>query len=146
MKRTTGISTVIVAILVAASIAAQEEKPVPKDSMRVSIAGCTKDYIFTVVRRTTDETRSNPVPAGTHFRMNGPRKMISEIRARQGSMIEITGLVLKGQYLDGGSSGGRVRIGPGSAPTAGSSMSPTGSQNYIDVEGWRSIGDECPVR
>jgi hypothetical protein len=144
MKQT-GIRLFIVVMFMAVSIAAQEEKPVPKNSMRVSIAGCTRDYIFTVAPRNSDETRSSPVPAGTHFRMNGPRKMISEIRARQGSLIEITGLILKGQYLDGGSVGGVVRIGPGSAPTAGSRGSATGSQNFIDVEGWRTIGGDCPV-
>ena len=36
---------------------AQEKKKVPGDSVRVSIPGCTKGYIFTVGRRTVDEPR-----------------------------------------------------------------------------------------
>jgi hypothetical protein len=131
------------------SLGAQEEKKVPKDSVRIALPGCTAGYIFTVSPRNSDETRSVSVRAGTHFRMNGPRKILNEIKAHEGTMIEVTGLILKGQYLDGGgvNVGGGVRIGPGSAPTGGSpGGSPTAGQNFIDVEGWRTIAGECPSK
>jgi hypothetical protein len=131
--------------LVSGSLGAQEEKKVPKDSMRVSIPGCVKGYIFTAGRRTVDEPGSG-APEGTHFRMNGPKKLIEEIKAQEGSMITLTGLIKKGQFEPGGTAiGGGFRVGPG--PTmAGNTPggSPVASQVSIDVEGWRAIEGHCP--
>lgn len=131
----------IALVVVNAALAAQEKKPVPKDSVRVSIPGCTKGYVFTAGRRTIDEPGSVSVPEGTHFRMNGPKKLIGEIRTQEGKMIEITGITLKGQYLPGGVAlGGGIRVSPGSGPGA----SAVGGQLSIDVEGWRPIDGYCP--
>ena len=131
--------------MLSGTLAAQERKPVPKDSARVSIPGCTKGYVFTVGKRTVDEPGSVNVPEGTHFRMNGPKKLINEIKAQEGSMIALTGLTLKGQYLPGGIPiGGGVRVGPG--PGAGGFGSPVAGQLSIDVEGWRPIEGHCPSR
>ena len=140
------ISVVIVAVAVLSGrLAAQEQKPVPKDSMRVSIPGCTKGYIFTAGRRTQDEPGSVSVPEGTHFRMNGPKKLIAEIKAQEGSMIQITGVTKKDQYRPAGVGiGGGVRISPG--PTGGGLGSPVASQISIDVEGWRPVEGSCPSR
>lgn len=124
-------------------VAAQERKPVPKDSIRVSVPGCTKGYIFTARRRTVDEPGSVSVPEGTHIRMNGPKKLIGEIKAHQGALIELTGLMRKGQYLPGGVPlGGGVRVGPGSPGGFGSSA--VAGQIDIDVEGWRPLDGRCP--
>ena len=142
---------IVFAIALAVSselLVAQETKPVPKDSVRVLIPGCTKGYIFTAGRRTVDEPGSVDVPLGMHFRMNGPKKMLAEIKAHEGSMIEITGVMKKGQYKpDGVGIGGGVRITPGAAPPAGSlSANPTGSQTFLDIEAWRPIEGDCPSR
>src|SRR6266542_2146378 len=115
-------------------LAPQETKPVPKDSMRVSIPGCTKGFIFTAGRRTQDEPGSADLPEGTHLRMNGPKSMMAEIKAREGSMIEITGLMKKGQYKEGVAIGGGVRVSPGPGPGGGLSVGPGVSQIMIDVE------------
>jgi hypothetical protein len=143
------IITVIAAVAVLSGpLVAQEQKPVPKDSVRVSIPGCTKGYIFTAGRRTEDVPGSVNVPEGTHFRMNGPKKMLAEIKAHEGSMIEVTGITRKGQYRpDGVGIGGGVRIAPGPAST-GSSFpgNPVASQISIDVEGWRPVVGSCPSR
>jgi hypothetical protein len=80
--------------------------------------------------------------------MNGPKKIMAEIKAHEGSMIEIVGLMRKGQYgPDGVGLGGGVRIAPGPTPTSGS-LRPTsnGSQVVIDIEGWRQIVGGCPSR
>jgi hypothetical protein len=63
-------------------------------------------------------------------------------------MIEIAGLMKKGQYKpDGVGIGGGVRITPGPAPTGGSlSGTSNVSQILIDVEGWRPIAGGCPSR
>jgi hypothetical protein len=134
--------------LAGGSLRAQETKKVPKDSMRVSIPGCVKGYIFTAGRRTVDEPGSGGAPEGTHFRMNGPKKLIEEIKAQEGSMILLTGLTRKGQYEPGGVPiGGGVRVGPG--PAMGGSTpggSPVAGQVSIDVEGWRPIEGHCPSK
>src|SRR5258708_29208860 len=109
-----GTTTVIVATVAVLSgrLVAQEHKPVPNDSVRVSIPGCTKGYVFTAGRRTVDEPGSVSVPEGMHFRMNGPKKLMDEIKAQEGTMIALTGLTKKGQFEPGGIAvGGGVRIG-----------------------------------
>jgi hypothetical protein len=80
--------------------------------------------------------------------MNGPKKLMAEIKAREGSMIEITGLMRKGQYRPGGIGiGGGVQITPGSAPTDGRLPgNPSVGQVLIDVEGWRAVVGDCPSR
>jgi len=132
-------------VLLGPRLLGQERKPVPKDSARLSIPGCTKGYIFTAGRRTADEPGSVSVPEGMHFRMNGPKKLIAEIKAQEGSMIELTGLTKRGQFEPGGVSiGGGVRVGPGSP--SGGLGSPVAGQISIDVEGWRPIDGRCPSR
>jgi hypothetical protein len=140
---------IAIAIALAVStgaLAAQERKPVPKDSVRVSIPGCTKGYVFTAGRRTADQPGSVDIPEGMHLRMNGPKKMMADIKAHEGSMIEITGLVRKGQFNPDGVRLGRgVRITPGPAPAAGSlPASPIAKEIQIDVEGWRVALGNCP--
>src|SRR5712664_2183401 len=95
--RTTTVIIAAVAML-SGRLVAQERKPVPKGSVRVSIPGCTKGYVFTAGRRTVEAPGSVDVPAGMHLRLNAPKKMITEIKAHEGSLIEITGLMKKGQY------------------------------------------------
>ena len=118
----------------------------PKDSVRVFVPGCTKGYVFTAGRRTADEPGSLAVPQGTHLRMNGPKTVMNEIKAHEGSMIEITGLMKKGQEQPNGVGiGGAVRVSPGPSG-GGGGLSPSAgvSQSFIDVESWRPIEGHCP--
>jgi hypothetical protein len=142
------IAVIAVAVAVSGPLAAQETKPVPKDSVRVFVPGCTKGYIFTAGRRTEDEPGSLSIPEGMHLRMNVPKKMMAEIKAHEGSRIEISGLMKKGQYgPEGVGIGGGVRIAPGPSPTSGSlANNPNVSQILIDVESWRPIEGSCPSR
>ena len=143
----TAVITIVLAVL-SGPLVAQEEKPVPKDSVRVSIPGCTKGYIFTAGRRTPDQPGSVDIPEGMRMRMNGSKKLIAAIKAHEGSMVEITGLVKRGQHNPSGVGiGGGVRITPGPPPTGGSlSAAPITSQILIDVEGWRTAVGDCPSR
>ncbi|MEO7191808.1 MAG: hypothetical protein ABI051_12205 [Vicinamibacterales bacterium] len=126
---------------------AQEAKPVPRDSVRLFVPGCAKGYMFTVAPRTVDQPGSSSVPEGTHLRMNGPKKMMAEIKTHESSMIEVTGLVKKDQIGQGGVKVGPVRITPGlSSPGSGSIPSPGSGQVSMDVEGWRSVAGTCPSR
>jgi hypothetical protein len=134
----------VVAAMLGGPLGAQEKKPVPKDSVRVFVPGCSKDHMFTAGQRSED-TGGPPVPEGMHLRMSGPKKLMAEIKGHEGSRIEITGLMKKGQEA-GISLGHGVRITPGS-PSSGSGVpSPGGGQIMIDVEGWRSIPGDCPSR
>lgn len=132
-------------VLLAGSIVAQETKPVPKDSVRVAIPGCTKGQIFTAAARTIEEPGSVNIPEGTHLRMNGPKPMMKEIKANEGSMIVITGLMKKGQFGPDGLRIGRgVRVTVGSSAPGGVMNNPNVSQIMIDVEGWRQAAGSCP--
>jgi len=143
MRTTTTIC--LVAAMLSGALAAQEKKPVPKDSVRVSIPGCSKGYVFTAGRRTEDQPGGAAVPEGMHLRMSGPKKMMADIKGQEGSRIEITGLMKRGQAGDGVSLGGGVHI-TGGPPVAGGSRlgAPGANQNMIDVEGWRHVPGDCP--
>ena len=132
-------------LVLSVSLAAQEKK-VPKDSFRVTVPGCTKGMVFTAGPRTEDQPGRLDIPEGIHLRMNGPKKVIAEIRAHEGQMIQVTGLMKKGQYNQQGVSiGGGVRVIPGTGgpvgnrPTVG-----TEAVNYIDVESWQPAPGTCP--
>jgi len=133
------------AAMLSGHLGAQESKPVPKDSVRVFVPGCSKGRMFTAGPRTEDSPGA-PVPEGTHLRMSGPKEMMAEIKGQEGSRIEITGLMKKGQQLQPGIGiGGGVRIAPGPSPTGGGmGPSPGVSQVMIDVEGWRRVAGDCP--
>ncbi len=136
------------ALILATSIAwlgAQEVKPVPKDSLRVSIPGCAKGAVFTVGRRTADEPGSIDVAEGVHMHMNGPKAVMADLKLHQRSMIEITGIIRRNDLDPGGLSIGRVRIRPGPVPSVSSTPgAPRPEQVQIDVESWRQIPGECP--
>lgn len=141
------IAAIAVALISTAPLGGQETKPLKKDEIRVHVPGCTKGYVFTVGRRTADEPGSADLPEGTHLRMNGKKELMTEIKAHEGSMIEITGTMKKGQYGPQGIPiGGGVRIGPGSSSPDGRPTSPVNEQIMIDVEGWRQIVGSCPSR
>ena len=141
------IAMMIAAAALSVPLAAQQEqKSVPKGTVRVSIPGCTKGYVFTAVRRSEDEAGSVNIPEGMHIRMNGPKKLIGEIKAHEGSRVVITGTMKEGQFRpDGIGLGGGVRIGPSPSPGGGFG-SPVAGQIMIDVEGWRPAAGDCPLR
>jgi hypothetical protein len=134
-------------VLTSATLVAQETTPVPKDSVRITIPGCSRGYAFVAGARTPDEPGSAEIPEGMRLRMNGPKKLMAEIKAHEGSMIAITGLMKKGQRPDGVGIGGGVRVGPApSGPGGGIIGSPVANQIQIDVEGWRPAVGSCPSR
>ena len=143
--RTTAVCIVAAAML-SGPLVAQEQKPVPKGSVRVSIPGCTKGYIFTAGPRTVDEPGTVDIPQGTHFRMNAPKKLITEIKAQEGSMIAITGIMKRGQFNPNGVGiGGGATVHPGPDPMGGGRPGTgIGNQIFIDVEGWRPVAGSCP--
>ena len=136
-------AAVVAAGLVAGGAGQQQqtEKPVPKDSIRISIPGCAKGTAFTVMESPEHESRSSVAP-GRRFRLAGRKELLKDIKNAEGQMVEITGLIRKGQLDPGGS---RVRITPG--PMSGSSSvgsNPNYEQVILDVEGWRPLAADCP--
>jgi hypothetical protein len=130
--------------------AAQEERPVPKDSARVSIAGCARGRTFIAGPPREHEPVRTQVEEGRRFRLAGPKALLNEIKLKERSMVEITGLVRRAQLEGpGGVSilGGRVRIG--GTPTATSNdprRNPGYNEAVLDVEAWRPLPEPCPDR
>lgn len=136
-------------VLASGAIALAQEKPVPKDSARLSIPGCAYDRLFIVDVGPEHEMPRSDMKPGRRLRLSGDKKLLAEIKARAGDMIEITGLVRKSDLIEPGVglAGGRVRIMPGRSPvgtTAG--RDPGVSQSVIDVESWRLLNSRCPER
>ena len=133
------------------AVYAQEQKPVPKDSVRIYVPGCAKDYVFTAVRATEDTPSGAVVPEGTHLRLSGKKALLAEIKAHEGSRVELTGLIKKGQSLGDGVSIGGARVS-GGRPVAGGgggfgvSVGAGVDRIVIDVEGWRPLPGSCPTR
>ena len=140
----------LVAVLLGGGLAAQEERPVPKDSVRVSIPGCSKGSAFVVTESPEGERQSIEIKAGRRFRLTGKKELLNEIKAREGYMIAVTGIVRRNDLEGPGGvslGGGRVRIG-GGAPVSGSggdvNRAPQSMNATIDVEGFRPLGEPCP--
>jgi hypothetical protein len=129
-----------------------QERDVPKDSALVSIQGCAKDRTFIVGERSEDQPGTLEIAPGRRFRLNGPKKLLDEIKARQRSIIEVTGLIRKADVTgpQGVSVlGGRVRIGGARAPLDPISdprRDPSYNQAIIDVRSWRPLTGDCPAR
>jgi hypothetical protein len=143
MKFTMVVAATMLAL--GATLVAQEKK-IPKDSIRVTVPGCTKGYVFTAGPRTEDQPGRLDIPEGIHLRMNGPKKLLNDIRAHEGQMIQVTGLMKKGQYNQQGVAiGGGIRVIPGTGGPAGSRpYVGTETVNYIDVESWQLAPGSCP--
>ena len=142
------VTTLTVALAVCgAALSAQETRRVPKDSMRVTVPGCTKGTVFTAAARTEDQVGRADIPEGARLRMNGPKKTMAEIKAHEGERIQITGLMKKGQYNETGVPiGGGVRVTPGSGGVSVGRPSPAvGGVNYIDIESWQPAACNCPT-
>lgn len=143
--------SLLVAALAASSsllFAQQEEKPVPKDSVRLSIAGCARGRAFTVYRSPEHEMRGTELREGRHIRLEGNKKVLQDIKAHEGSMVELTGLLKRSDVEEAGIglAGGRVRIAP-AMPGGGGGGHDAGPQPaVVDVESMRLLNASCPSR
>lgn len=150
-----GVPLLFAAVLLASAagglLAAQERDDVPKDSTRVTMRGCAKDRVFTVADRSEHEPVGADVAPGRKFRLSGPRRILDDIKRRDGTLMEVTGLVRKSDLAGpGGVSilGGRVRIG-GAMPRARTSdpiRDPMYNVAVIDIESARPLPEACPAR
>ena len=138
-------------IVLAASLSwpSAQERPVPKDSTRLSISGCARGRVFTVDRNPEHEvSRSPTIEYGSKLRLQGQKKLLDEIKANEKSMVEITGLMKQSDIVQPGVglAGGRVRIAPAMPMGRGPAYDPGPQPPIIDVESWRLLNASCPSR
>lgn len=126
-----------------------QERPVPKDSTRLSISGCARGRVFTVDRNPEHELGGNPtIEYGSKLRLQGQKKLLDEIKANEKSMIEITGLMKQSDVVQPGVglAGGRVRIAPATPMGRGPAYDPGPQPPILDIESWRLLNASCPSR
>lgn len=142
--------SILIVVIAAASVGlVAQEREVPKDSMRITVPGCARGRVFVVGPRAEHEPGRSDVPPGKRFRLQGPREVLDEIRKREGSMVQLTGLVRKSDMTAPGVNlGGGVRVSPGAtAPGAGSpGRNSTFEETIFDVESWQPRPESCPSR
>lgn len=137
------------ALVVSCGLVLAQEKPVPKDSTRLTVPGCAYDRLFIVDVSPDHEMPRTDLKPGRRLRLSGPKKLLDEIKVRQGDMVELTGLVRKSDLIEQGVglAGGRVRIMPGRSPVGSTAGRDSGvSQAVIDVQSWRLLNTTCPTR
>ena len=134
--------------LVLASADAQETKP-PEDSALISINGCAKNGTFTVGERREDQPATLEIEPGSRFRLEGPKKLLDEIKARQRGAMQVTGLIRKVDVYGPqgiGVLGGRVRIGGGRVPQdpiSNPARDPAYNRPVLDVRSWKALTGDC---
>ena len=146
MKRL--VATVMV-LAASSSWPSAQEKPVPKDSMRLSISGCARGRVFTVDRNPEHEIGGLPtVEYGSKIRLQGKKKLLDEIKVNEKSMVEITGLMKQSDVVQPGVglAGGRVRIAPAMPMGRGPAYDPGPQPPILDIESWRLLNASCPSR
>jgi hypothetical protein len=139
----------VIGIVAAASCvvgaAIAQERPVPKDSARISIAGCATGTRFIVRRAAAHEPVRADIAPGRRFRLNGPKQVIADIRKVEGTMIEVTGLVRQADLAPPpGVSVGGARISPGPQPGSSARGNTATLDPVLDVESFRPLGESCP--
>ena len=139
------------ALTAGAFLAAQEQAKVPKDSSRIAIPGCTRDRVFIVADAPNHEPVGTRLEPGRRFRLAGKREVLDAIKAREGTMVEVTGLVRKADLEGSGGVrlfGGRVRIGGAQpqAPLSDVQRNSSYAEVVLDVESYRMLTDSCPSR
>ena len=136
------------ALLVSATVLAQETET-PNDSSLVTIHGCAKNGNLVVGERREDQPGTLEIAPGRRFRLEGPKKLLNEIKARQRSVVEVTGLIRKSDLnaRQGiGVLGGRVRIGGARVPQdpiSDPARDPAYNVAVLDVQSWRTLTGDC---
>lgn len=137
--------------LFSAGVVSAQEREVPRDSERISIPGCSKGRTFIVAKTPEHEPVRSDVQPGRRFRLSGSKTLLDEIKRREGTMIEVTGLVRKSQLAGPGGvaiAGGRIRIGGAvpQDPISNPTRDPGYNQAVIDIESWRQLTESCSER
>lgn len=103
--------------------------------------------MFTVGRDPEHES-SFKLELGMKLRLDGDKKVLADIKAHEGSMVEITGLMKQSDVVQPGVglAGGRVRITPVMPNSRTPGRDPGPSPPVLDVESYRLLNASCPKR
>lgn len=135
-----------------ALVAPQETRPVPKDSMLVEARGCLKGRVFTATAPVEHEgALRGPDISGRHFRVNGKKELINQVKQHDGSLVEITGVVRKADLSHEGVGfkvgGARVVIGAqGSNPAAARNAPTAPMMPTMDALTLVFVQQRCPIQ
>jgi hypothetical protein len=105
--------------------------------------------VFTVGRDPEHESHGIVLEEGMKIRLEGAKQPLADIKAHEGSMVEITGLMKQSEVVQPGIGlgGGKVRIAPvmpqGRGPNSGLAGAPP---PVFDVESYRLLNSSCPKR
>lgn len=130
----------------------QETRPVPKDSMAVEARGCLKGRVFTATSPIEHEgALRGPDISGKHFRVNGKKELINQVKQHDGHQVEITGMVRKADLSNEGVGfkvgGARVVIGAqGSNPAAARNTPTAPMMPTMDALTLVFVQDRCPIQ
>lgn len=131
--------------------AQQETRPVPKDSMAVEARGCLKGRVFTATSPVEHEgALRGPDISGRHFRINGRKELINQVKQHDGHLVEITGVVRKADLSNQGVGfkvgGARVVIGAqGSNPAAARNTPTAPMMPTMDALTLVFVQERCPI-
>src|SRR6186997_1618518 len=140
--------TVLVVVLAAASssLLSAQERPVPKDSTRLSISGCAHGRVFTVGRDPEHDESLSPIELGTKVRLEGDKKVLAEVKKHEGSMVVVTGLMKQSDVVQPGVglAGGKIRVPPVMPRPNGRMTVDPGPPPILHVESYRLLNSSCP--
>jgi hypothetical protein len=143
---------VLAAVILLASLsgtAGAQERPVPSDSTRITVSGCARRSLFTVRWRDDHEPVNGEIAEGRQFRLTGRKDVLNEVKKREGSMVELTGLVRKNAVSppQGVSVGGvRIGIGAPQQPISDPARTPDMYQPVFDVEAYQLLPEPCSTK
>jgi hypothetical protein len=130
--------------------AQQEEKKVPKDSIRVTVTGCLKGRVLAVTRSQETDVQTGPDLSGRSFRLAGKKDTMSVVKEQNGNTVRITGLLRKMDLEPRGIrlKGGRIIVGGGrpTDPTRPNLPDPADNVVVMDVEGIQPIESGCSLK
>jgi len=143
--------SILAVLLACAAVVAAQERPVPKDSVRVTVAGCIKGHSVITMARDSTEPMGSRIAPGRRLRLSGNKQLVKDLRAEKRQLVEVTGLIRESQLKESGipiGKGGRIRIGGGSPvsrdPAGDPRRDPLVNEPVMDVESWRPLPETCP--
>jgi hypothetical protein len=104
--------------------------------------------VFTVGRDPGHETRGVQLEEGMKIRLEGDKKVLSDIKAHEASMVTITGLMKQSDVVQPGIgvAGGRIRITPVMPAGRSGARDPGPPTPVLDVESYQLLNASCPKR
>lgn len=131
--------------------AQQQEKPVDDESARVTIAGCLRGRSLVTINPLETDPVSTRIAPGRVFRVSGAKDLMKEVKKRNKSAVEVTGLIRKSALTAPQGmtvAGGRIRIGAAPMnqdPTrVDPHRDPLANVDILDIESIRPINETCP--